>query len=109
MHCTPLELLRNLLYTYHKRVFLESEYVALPSVFLVRVIKDKQKDLLSFEEWKKEKGSADSRTSASNSERSGAISGNSSSNGLLHESSGHLSRYSLASQEDIAKLLKILK
>ena len=85
------------------------KYASVAREELKHIIKDKQKELLSFEEWKKEKGSADSRTSASNSERSGAISGNSSSNGLLHESSGHLSRYSLASQEDIAKLLKILK
>ena len=62
-----------------------------------------------FEEWKKEKGSADSRTLASNSERSGAVSGNSSSKGLFHESSEHLSHSPLASQEDVAKLLKILK
>lgn len=37
-------------------------------------------------------------------ERSGVIPGNSSSEGLLHGSSGHLSRYSLATQEDVAKL-----
>ena len=40
------------------------------------------------------------------SERSGVIPGNSSSEGLLHGSSGHLSRYSLATQEDVAKLTK---
>jgi hypothetical protein len=40
----------------------------------------------------------------SNSEGSGAVSGNSSSNGLLHESSEHLSHSPLASQEDVAKI-----
>ena len=38
-------------------------------------------------------------------ERSGVIPGNSSSEGLLQGSSGHLSRYSLATHEDVAKLI----
>ncbi len=38
-------------------------------------------------------------------ERSGVIPGNSSSGGLLQGSSGHLSRYSLATHEDVAKLI----
>lgn len=53
----------------------------------------------AFEEWKKE-----NKTSAS--ERSGAVPGNSSSDGLLNESSEHLSHNALASQEDVAKLKK---
>ena len=67
-------------------------------------IEDKQKILLSLEEWKKEKGPADNRALPSNSERSGAVSGNSSAKGLLQESNEHLSRYALTSQEDIAKV-----
>ena len=38
-------------------------------------------------------------------ERSGVIPGNSSSGGLLQGSSGHLSRYSLATHEDVANLI----
>ena len=44
----------------------------------------------------------DKKTSLS--ERSGVIPGNSSSKGLLQGSSGHLSRYSLATHEDVANI-----
>ena len=44
----------------------------------------------------------DEKTSLS--ERSGVIPGNSSSKGLLQGSSGHLSRYSLATHEDVANI-----
>ena len=44
----------------------------------------------------------DKKTSIS--ERSGAVSGNSSSDGLLEKSNEHLSRYPLTTNQDIAKL-----
>ena len=45
------------------------------------------------------------REKTTSGERSGVIPGNSSSGGLLQGSSGHLSRYSLATHEDVAKLI----
>lgn len=49
-------------------------------------------------------GNGDKKTSLG--ERGGVIPGNPSSKGLLYGSSGHLSRYSLATHEDVTKLMK---
>ena len=65
------------------------------------------KALLALEEFRTHFGpelNTEELGSAPNSERSGAVSGNSSSIRLLQESSEHLSHNTLASQEDGAKV-----